>query len=432
MVLTKVSYSMITGAQVNVLDFGADKTGVINATTAFQAAINSLGVGGGTVYAPKGTYLLDTVVFPTEPTVINFYGEGIGATILQMATPTNPIFRSRGVADAVPFIRSNGNIISNFSVKAHASGSYSNLNHIAIDTQGFAAVRFEKIGFLSNGSGSCGVMFYSSADTQLTYEQTFDGININGQVGPGYVLKTSSIGSLFNTNLICFKNSWINSNSNMVACLDMSCCTQYTINDTLLETSGNYGIILGNVGHIFSNWIELALIAPLQFQNTASVVSATNTIQANYFSGFSGAMPIPSGAAGNVFINNGGGQFTFVPANATVSPVVIGGSGNPAIPTLIQSGGAAGVLTLLAASQYSNLDGTYLLLYTFAPPAAPSNFTFTIVNASGYAPRKLNASAYDGANGIPYVVSVIYPLTSFIATIPNTNLVTLSVQVTLQ
>ena len=82
-------------------------------------------------------------------------------------------------------------------------------------------------------------------------------------------------------------------------------------------------------------------------------------------------MPIPSGAAGNVFINNGGGQFTFVPANATVSPVVIGGSGNPAIPTLIQSGGAAGVLTLLAASQYSNLDGTYLLLYTFAPPAAP-------------------------------------------------------------
>jgi hypothetical protein len=418
---------------VSVLDFGADPTGAVNATQAFQAAIDSLGVGGGTIYAPKGTYLLDTVVFPTEPTVINFYGDGIGATILQMATPTNPIFQSKGIADGVPFIRSNGNIISSFSIKAHASGSYSNLNHIAIDTQGFAAVRFEKIGFLSNAGGSCGVMFYSSADTQLTYEQTFDGININGQVGPGYVLKTDSIDFLRNTNLICFRNSWINANSNMVAALDMSCCTQYTINDNLLETSGNYGIILGNVGHIFSNWIELTAIAPIQFQNTASVVSASNTFQANYFSGFSGAMPIPSDCAGNVFFNNGGGPFTFVPANAAASPVIVGGAGNPAVPTIIQSAGPTGTLTLVAASQYSNLDGTYLLLYTFAPPAiVPSNFTFSIINASGYAPRKLSASAYDGANGVPYVASENYPLTNFTVSIPNTNLATLCVQVTLQ
>jgi hypothetical protein len=275
-------------------------------------------------------------------------------------------------------------------------------------------------------------MFYSSAETQLTYEQTFDGININGQVGPGYVLKTFATNFLKNTNLICFKNSWINSNSNMVACLDMSCCTQYTINDNLLETSGNYGIILGNIGHIFSNWIELAAIAPIQFQNTASVTSSTNTLQANYFSGFSGAIPIPADCAGNVFINNGAGVLTFVPASGAVSPVIVGGAGNPAVPTIIKSSGPAGTLTLVAASQYSNLDGTYLLLYTFLPSSAPSNFTFTIVNASGYTPRKLNAAAYDGANSVPYTVSNNYPLTNFTVAIPNTNLVTLCVQVTLQ
>ena len=38
MSLTKVSYSMIEGAPVNVLDFGADPTGVVDSLPAFQAA----------------------------------------------------------------------------------------------------------------------------------------------------------------------------------------------------------------------------------------------------------------------------------------------------------------------------------------------------------------------------------------------------------
>ena len=40
MALTKVSYSMIAGAEVNVLDFGADPTGVADSTAAIQAAID--------------------------------------------------------------------------------------------------------------------------------------------------------------------------------------------------------------------------------------------------------------------------------------------------------------------------------------------------------------------------------------------------------
>jgi hypothetical protein len=48
----------------NVLTYGADNTGNSNSTTAIQAAINACDAGGGgTVYFPKGTYLLsDTVV----------------------------------------------------------------------------------------------------------------------------------------------------------------------------------------------------------------------------------------------------------------------------------------------------------------------------------------------------------------------------------
>ena len=41
MSLTKVSYSLITGAPANVLDFGADPTGTTDAGPAIQLALNS-------------------------------------------------------------------------------------------------------------------------------------------------------------------------------------------------------------------------------------------------------------------------------------------------------------------------------------------------------------------------------------------------------
>lgn len=52
MSLTKVSYSMIDGAIVNVLDFGADPTGVSDSTAAMAAAHAT----GRLVYYPFGTY----------------------------------------------------------------------------------------------------------------------------------------------------------------------------------------------------------------------------------------------------------------------------------------------------------------------------------------------------------------------------------------
>lgn len=59
MSLTKVSYSMIDGAQVNVLDFGADSSGVADSTSAFQAAIDNVKTVSGIVYVPAGTFLLN-------------------------------------------------------------------------------------------------------------------------------------------------------------------------------------------------------------------------------------------------------------------------------------------------------------------------------------------------------------------------------------
>jgi hypothetical protein len=64
MALTKASYSMITGAVFNVLDYGADSTGVTDSWQAIQNAIDAAsptnlgGVNAGTVYFPRGSYLI--------------------------------------------------------------------------------------------------------------------------------------------------------------------------------------------------------------------------------------------------------------------------------------------------------------------------------------------------------------------------------------
>lgn len=72
MSLTKASFSMINGASVNVLDYGADPTGVADSTAAIQAAVNylisiapSLQVGGSIVEPAFSANPNLVVYFPT-------------------------------------------------------------------------------------------------------------------------------------------------------------------------------------------------------------------------------------------------------------------------------------------------------------------------------------------------------------------------------
>jgi hypothetical protein len=58
MALTKASYSLVTGAPINVLDYGADASGVADSTSAIQAALNA----GTTVYFPAGNYRITSLL----------------------------------------------------------------------------------------------------------------------------------------------------------------------------------------------------------------------------------------------------------------------------------------------------------------------------------------------------------------------------------
>ena len=84
MPLTKVSYSMIEGAVVNVLDFGAVGDGVVDDTAAIQAAIDSL-TSGGTVFFPTGTYFCNTGLTVADNNMVLDFA---GGAALTYTTPT--------------------------------------------------------------------------------------------------------------------------------------------------------------------------------------------------------------------------------------------------------------------------------------------------------------------------------------------------------
>ena len=92
MSLTKVSYSMIEGAIVNVLDFGADPTGVADSTAAIQAAVDS--IVQGTVYFPNGTFRITNTINIDASTKLTLNLRGNGrATIIKYegTTPDIPM-----------------------------------------------------------------------------------------------------------------------------------------------------------------------------------------------------------------------------------------------------------------------------------------------------------------------------------------------------
>jgi polygalacturonase len=101
MSLTKVTFSMLSGASVNVMDFGAKGDGTTDDTAAIQAAITyaeasatppSAAPGVVQVYFPFGLYIITSALAVTKS--LSFVGEGhseysTGARIIQNTTATN-------------------------------------------------------------------------------------------------------------------------------------------------------------------------------------------------------------------------------------------------------------------------------------------------------------------------------------------------------
>lgn len=103
MSLTKVTYSMIKGASVNVLDFGAVQDGITDSTAYVQAAMNSLSSSGGYVFIPKGVvYDADSLTFVDFVTLIDqSWSDGLSYN-LNMGNPGGAVNEFRLVSGFHP------------------------------------------------------------------------------------------------------------------------------------------------------------------------------------------------------------------------------------------------------------------------------------------------------------------------------------------
>lgn len=100
MSLTKASFSMITGTPVNVLDYGADPTGVADSAAAIRDAFDAVPQTGGGLYFPPGTYSVQsTVIIPRRFSPAANRGPGIHiygdeATLVGQGAGTGVIFET--------------------------------------------------------------------------------------------------------------------------------------------------------------------------------------------------------------------------------------------------------------------------------------------------------------------------------------------------
>lgn len=88
MALTKISYSLINGAPINILDFGADSTGNVDSTAAIQAAFDYAGANHCQVNIPVGVYKTSSTLYIDKDNVL-VYGQG---------NPSTGAGASRGIA----------------------------------------------------------------------------------------------------------------------------------------------------------------------------------------------------------------------------------------------------------------------------------------------------------------------------------------------
>jgi hypothetical protein len=164
MSLTKVSYAMIGGAYANVLDFGADKSGSADSSTAIQNAINSLGVLGGVVYFPPGTYKIASTVFtPSNSYGIWLLGSGMRNTYLQWS----------GGASAMIFAHSG---TDNFRMEAFALEN-TGTGTVAVQLD---CVRCNIIDIFSNSPVAWSSCIFSTVSTIASYnfKVIFDNLNL--------------------------------------------------------------------------------------------------------------------------------------------------------------------------------------------------------------------------------------------------------------
>jgi parallel beta-helix repeat protein len=168
MSLTKVSYSMIQGAEVNVLDFGAVGDGVTDDTAAVQAAITSMAVTGGNLVFPDGNYKITSTL--TLSSNVNYIAQG--NAIITLDVPEIGL----QIPNAGTKITINGFTIGGTSARAISSTIGGTCSRITITNNTISGATLAGAGYTSG-------VFFTNASDCVVENNSFS----NNGVGTGTV-----------------------------------------------------------------------------------------------------------------------------------------------------------------------------------------------------------------------------------------------------
>ena len=200
MSLTKASYSMIQGAPINLLDYGADKTGATNCHDAFVAAIAATPIGG-MLYIPVGTFKLTQRLTITK--AINIVGEGVGSIILIDVGQTEV-----GIVFGVdtPSVYITGCNWKNFAILGGANSCFVGLLLLQVNTSFFENIHV-RVGNPTNGvavwirfavENYYNFIISSSITYGVTTGTPYNAVLCTSDLGAGQVCNSN----FFNLNII--------------------------------------------------------------------------------------------------------------------------------------------------------------------------------------------------------------------------------------
>jgi len=176
MALTKVTYSMIDSAPLNVLDFGATGDGVTDDSVAFQAALDDAATSGKSVFVPSATgYVISGVTIDSN-TIIEGEGydsrlifkSGTGATARMLSV--NGLTGDQKENITVRNLRLEGTVVADgFSEFRHLFYMFG-VKNVTIENCWF-------IGFQGDGIGLVWTTLTEGNENVTIQNNVFDGVN---------------------------------------------------------------------------------------------------------------------------------------------------------------------------------------------------------------------------------------------------------------
>ena len=119
MALTKATYSMIDGAPLNVLDYGAVGDGVTDDTAAIQATLDALPSAGGEVIVPAGQYKVTASLIANKRVRL----VGVGYSYLLASPSPCVIIKASTVTDPVLVLPTPASTVENLSFLGEVRGN---------------------------------------------------------------------------------------------------------------------------------------------------------------------------------------------------------------------------------------------------------------------------------------------------------------------